>query len=152
MDEAPPRNVGYLGIDWELAGGAYRIKKIIRGAPWDSEVRSPLQTPGLKVKEGDYILAVNGEPLDTREDPWAAFGGLADRTVELTVNDKPAWDGSRTITVRTLEDETRLRNLAWIESNRKRVEEATNGQVGYIYVPSTGIDGQTELLRQFAAQ
>jgi tricorn protease len=151
-DEAPPRNVGYLGIDWELADGAYRIKKIIRGAPWDSEVRSPLQMPGLKVNEGDYILAVNGEPLGTREDPWAAFAGLANRTVELTINDKPGWDGSRKITVTTLGDETRLRNLAWIESNRKRVEDATKGRIGYIYVPSTGTDGQTELLRQFAAQ
>ena len=48
--------------------------------------------------------------------------------------------------------ETRLRNLEWIESNRKRVDEATNGKIGYIYVPSTGIDGQTELVRQFYAQ
>ena len=151
-DEAAPRNVGQLGIDWEIANGAYRIKKIISGAPWDSEVRSPLQMPGLKVKEGDYILAVNGEPLDIRVDPWAAFEGLANRTVELTVNDKPGLDGARKIAVRTLEEETRLRNLAWIESNRKRVEEATKGKIGYIYVPSTGIDGQTELIRQFAAQ
>jgi tricorn protease len=151
-DEAAPRNVGYLGIDWEIANGAYRIKKIISGAPWDSEVRSPLQMPGLKVKDGDYILAVNGEPLDIREDPWAAFAGQADRTVELTVNNKPGWDGARKIAVRALGDETRLRNLAWIESNRKRVEDATKGKIGYIYVPSTGIDGQTELIRQFAAQ
>jgi len=151
-DEAAPRNVGYLGIDWEIAGGAYRIKKIIDGAPWDSEVRSPLRMPGLKVKEGDTILAVNGDPLDVGEDPWAAFGGLANRTVELTINDKAGWEGSRKITVRTLGDETRLRNLAWIESNRKRVEDATKGKIGYIYVPSTGIDGQTELFRQFAAQ
>ena len=151
-DEAAPRNVGYLGVDWELADGAYRIQRIIDGAPWDSEVRSPLLAPGLKVKAGDYVLAVNGEPLDVRDDPWAAFGGLANRTVELTVNDKPGWDGSRKIMVRTLGDETRLRNLAWIESNRKRVEDATKGKIGYIYVPSTGVDGQTELIRQFAAQ
>jgi len=108
--------------------------------------------PGLKVKEGDYILAVNGEPLDIREDPWAAFAGQANRTVELTVNNKPGWDGARKIAVKALGDETRLRNLAWIESNRKRVEDATKGKIGYIYVPSTGIDGQTELIRQFAAQ
>jgi len=151
-DEAAARNVGYLGIDWEIAGGAYRIKKIIRGAPWDSEVRSPLEMPGLKVKEGDFILAVNGEPLDIREDPWTAFGGLANRTVELTVNDKPGWDGARKVMVKTLDDETRLRNLAWIESNRERVDVATKGRIGYIYVPSTGVDGQTELIRQFAAQ
>jgi tricorn protease len=151
-DGAPTRNVGYLGIDWEIADGAYRIARIIAGAPWDSEVRSPLQVSGLKVKKGDYLLAVNGIPLNIREDPWAAFEGLAGKTVELTVNSKPTLDGAQTVIVKTLGDETRLRNLAWIESNRKRVEEATKGKIGYIYVPSTGIDGQNELVRQFAAQ
>ncbi len=150
-DEAQPKNVGYLGIDWEIADGAYRIKKIISGAPWDS-LRSPLNDPGIKVKEGDYILAVNGESLRTDQDPWAVFEGMANRTIELTVNGKPVWEGATKIVVRTLGDETRLRNLAWIESNRKRVEAATGGRVGYIYVPSTGVDGQTELIRQLAAQ
>ncbi len=151
--EQPKRvAVGYLGIDWELANGAYRIKKIVDGAPWDTEVRSPLSKPALKVKEGDYILAVNGKPLDPAKAPWAAFAGLAETTIELTVNDKPTSEGARTILVETLESETRLRHLAWIESNRKRVDVATGGKIGYIYVPSTGIDGQTELLRQFAAQ
>jgi len=151
-DEASTKNVGYLGIDWEIDGGIYRIKKIINGAPWDSEVRSPLLMPGLKIKTGDYILAVNGEALDVTKDPWTAFEGLADKTIELTINSKPTFDGAQKITVNTIGDETRLRNLEWIESNRKRVDEATNGKIGYIYVPSTGIDGQNELVRQFAAQ
>jgi len=151
-DEAPTKNVGYLGINWEISNGAFKIKKIINGAPWDSEVRSPLMMPGLKVKEGDYILAVNGEALDVSKDPWTSFEGLANKTVELTINNKPTFDGAQKITVSTIDDETRLRNLEWIESNRKRVEEATNGKIGYIYVPSTGVDGQNELVRQFAAQ
>ncbi len=151
-EEAPTKNVGYLGIDWGISNGTFKIKKIINGAPWDSEVRSPLLMPGLKVKEGDYILAVNGEALDVTKDPWTSFEGLANKTVELTVNGKPTFDGAQKITVNTIDDETRLRNLEWIESNRKRVEEATNGKIGYIYVPSTGVDGQNELVRQFAAQ
>lgn len=152
-DEIPlQKAVGYLGIDWELNNGAYRVKRIVNGAPWDSEVRSPLLASGLKVKEGDYILAVNGIKIDITKDPASAFEGLADKTVELTINNKPSTDGSWTIVVKTLSDETRLRNLEWIESNRKRVEEATDGKIGYIYVPSTGIDGQTELARQFYAQ
>ncbi|MCL6493464.1 MAG: PDZ domain-containing protein [Ignavibacterium sp.] len=153
-DEETPlqRAVGYLGIDWELTNGAYRIKRIVNGAAWDTEVRSPLLASGLKVKEGDYILAVNGVKIDVTKDPWSAFEGLADKTVELTINNKPSTDGAWTIVVKTLSDETRLRNLEWIESNRKRVEEATDGKIGYIYVPSTGIDGQTELVRQFYAQ
>ncbi|HXS10684.1 MAG TPA: PDZ domain-containing protein [Candidatus Krumholzibacteria bacterium] len=144
--------VGYLGCDWELKDGAYRVKKIIRGAPWDTEVRSPLAMSGVKVSEGDYVLAVNGRPVDAKKAPWAAFQGLAKEPVTLTVNSKPSMDGAHDVLVETLDDETRLRHLAWIESNRKRVEELSGGRVGYVYVPSTGLDGQTELVRQFAAQ
>ena len=146
------RPVGYLGVDWELNNGAYMIKRIVRGAQWDSEVRSPLDESGLKVNEGNYILAVNGVSIDVTKDPASAFEGLADKTIELTVNDKPSLDGAWNIIVKTMSDETRLRNLEWIESNRKRVDEATNGKIGYIFVPSTGIDGQDELVRQFYAQ
>jgi len=144
--------VGYLGIDWGLKDGFYYVKRIVKGAVWDNEVRSPLDKPGLKISEGDFILAVNNIRIDTKKDPSAAFQGFADKTVELTVNNKPGWDGSWTVLVKTLNDETRLRNLEWIESNRRRVDEATNGRVGYIYVPSTGLDGQYELVRMFYAQ
>ncbi len=152
VNEGPVRNFGYLGVDWELTDGAYRIKDIVADAPWDTEVRSPLTQPGVNVNAGDYVLAVNGQPIDVTKAPWAAFQGLADKTVELTINTKPTMDGARKVLVKTLSSETRLRNLAWIESNRKRVDEETGGRIGYIYVPSTGIDGQTELERQFMAQ
>jgi tricorn protease len=154
QEQAPQRPVGTLGVDWSLENGAYRIERIIHGAPWDAEVRSPLAEPGVNVNEGDYVLAVNGVPLDTSLDPAAAFEGLAGRTVALMVNDRPSMDGAREVLVETLRanQETRLRHLAWIESNRQRVEEATDGRVGYVYVRSTGIDGQNELVRQFSAQ
>jgi len=103
LENAPSRGVGYLGCDFALQKGAYRIKKILDAAPWDSEVRSPLRQPGLtNVHEGDYLLAVNGEPLDTAQDPWAAFQGLADKPVMLTLNSKPAKDGAREVLVQTL--------------------------------------------------
>jgi tricorn protease len=152
VNEGEVRHFGYLGVDWELVNGAYRIKDIVTDAPWDTEVRSSLAQPGVDVHQGDYVLAVNGQPVDVTRAPWAAFEGLADKTVELTVNSKPTMEGARRVVVQTLTDETRLRNLAWIESNRKRVDELSGGRIGYIYVPSTGIDGQTELVRQFAAQ
>jgi len=152
-DETPlQRQVGYLGVDWELNSGAYKIKRIVNGAVWDSEVRSPLLASGVKVKVGNYVLAVNGVSIDVTKDPWSAFEGLADKTIELTINDKPSIDGAWNIIVKTLSDETRLRNLEWIESNRKRVDDATGGKIGYVFVPSTGIDGQDELVRQFTAQ
>lgn len=144
--------VGYLGVNWAFENGAYRVKEIIRAAPWDTEVRSPLDAPGVKVAEGDYILAVNGVPLTTYSDPWGAFAGLAGETVELTVNSKPETKGAHKVYVETLNSETRLRNLAWIEQNRKYVEEASDGKIGYVYVPSTGLDGQEELVRMFYAQ
>ncbi len=152
VENGPASNFGYLGVDWELENGAYRVKEIVADAPWDSEVRSPLTQPGVDVHKGDYVLAVNGEPVDVTKAPWASLAGLADRTIELTVNSKPTMDGARKVLVKTLSDETRLRHLAWIEMHRKRVDKATNGRIGYIYVPSTGIDGQTELERQFMAQ
>lgn len=152
METPKQKATGYLGVDWALENGFYRIKKIVRGAPWDTEVRSPLDAPGLRVKEGDYVLAVNGRALNATRDPWEAFEGLAGVTVELTVNDKAGWDGARNIAVVTLGDETRLRNLAWIEENRQLVDRVSGGRIGYIYVPSTGIDGQNELVRMFYAQ
>ncbi|UCC72631.1 MAG: PDZ domain-containing protein [Gemmatimonadota bacterium] len=146
------RRVGLLGIDWALENGAYRIARIVRGAPWDIEARSPLAEPGVDVNEGDYILAVNGRPLDIRVEPFAAFEGLAGVAVLLTVNDRPSMDGAREVLVETLTSESRLRNLEWIEANRRRVDEATDGRVGYIFVPNTAISGQTELVRQFNSQ
>lgn len=146
------RGTGMLGVDWELADGAYLIKHIVRGGPWDVDVRSPLAEPGVGVKEGEYVLAVNGIALDTRKDPWAAFQGLVDTTVSLTVNTKPTADGARQVLVKTIGDETELRFREWIEARRKRVDEATGGKVGYIYVQSTGVDAQNELVRQFMAQ
>ncbi len=152
MEQPAQKAVGYLGVDWQADGDHYKIKKIIRGAEWDAEVRSPLDMAGVDLKGGDYILAVNGVPLTTAQEPFAAFAGLSKKAVEITYNSTPSWNGSKTAVVETLADESRLRNLAWIEGMRKRVEEATNGEVGYIYVPSTGIDGQNELMRQFSAQ
>ncbi|NNV55155.1 S41 family peptidase [Limnovirga soli] len=143
---------GYIGIDWEPAGEYYKVKKIIHGAEWDAEVRSPLDLPGITIKEGDYILAVNGIPITTNKEPFAAFQGLANKTVELTYNSTTTFEGAKKAIIKTMADEYRLRNLAWIEAMRKRVEVATNGEVGYIYVPSTGLDGQNELMRQFNAQ
>jgi len=146
------RGVGLLGINWELNDGAYRVGEIIEGSPWDAEVRSPFSQPGVDVNEGDYILAVNGVPLDTSKDPWASFQGLAGETVVLSVSSTPNMDDARDVLVETLNSETRLRHLAWIEANRKRVDEASGGRIGYVYVRSTGIDGQNELVRQFSGQ
>lgn len=154
--EQPERiSVGLLGCDFEAdeTNKRYRISKIYAGGPWDyAEIRSPLREPGIDVNEGDYLLAVNGQPLDFKKDPWAAFQGLADEVVTLTINSKPSAEGATDVLVKPVVSESRLRYLSWIEENRKRVEKASGGKAGYIYVPNTGIDGQTELVRQFISQ
>jgi tricorn protease len=153
-DEEQPasRSVGMLGVDWELANGAYRIKRIVRGGPWDASARSPLDEPGVNVKTGEYVLAVNGVPVDPKADPWASFQGLGGRTVVLTVSSRPTRAGARQVVVKCLSDETDLRFHAWIEERRQLVDKATGGKVGYIYVQSTGVDAQNDLMRQFMAQ
>jgi Tol biopolymer transport system component/C-terminal processing protease CtpA/Prc len=149
----PAVSVGLLGVDFALNEGAYRIAKIYQGAPWDVEARGPLGQPGVDVKEGDYLLAVNGTPLDTAQDPWAAFQGLANRVVTLTVSRKPKLDSAaRDVPVQLVGSEADLRYRAWIEQNRAYVDRKTAGHVGYIYVPSTGVDGQNDLVRQFMGQ
>jgi tricorn protease len=152
VEAAPHRGMGYLGVDFSFENGAYRIKHILDAGAWDAEARSPLERPGIEVKEGDYLLAVDGIPLDPKQEPYSAFQGLADRAVRITVNDQPTLKGAREVLVQTLASEARLRHLAWIEKNRKRVETSTQGRVGYIYVPDTGQPGQSELVRQFRAQ
>lgn len=152
VDLGADRSVGYLGCDFALEQGAYRIARILEVAPWDYASRSPLRAPGVNAREGDWLLAVNGRPVDPAQSPWAAFQGLGGRTVQLTVNSKPTLDGAREVLVTTLADEARLRQQAWVEENRRLVEKATGGRVGYIYVGNTATDGQNELYRQFRAQ
>jgi tricorn protease-like protein/C-terminal processing protease CtpA/Prc len=153
-------SVGMLGCDYELVTGpggpAYRISRIIEGGAWDADARGPLSRPGVDVKAGDYLLAVNGVAVDTAMDPWAAFLGTADRPTTITVCAAPTRDDAanppRDVLVKPMSNEGELRYRAWIERNRAYVDEKTGGKVGYVYVPNTGADGQSDLFRQFVGQ
>ncbi len=146
--------VGLLGVDFEMdaAKNAYKIAKIYRAADWDPQFASPLAAPNLKVKEGDYIHAVNGLSLSTDQDPWAPFQGLNGKTVSLSISSSGSMSDSKEILVKTLSSESRIRNQAWVEENRKKVYDATDGKIGYIYVPNTGRGGQNELMKMFQGQ
>jgi tricorn protease len=153
VEETPNVSVGMLGCDFTLENGAYRISRIIEGAAWDADGRGPLSQPGVDIRAGDYLLAVNGVPVGTDKDPWAAFLGLAARTVALTVSEEPEMsDEARRVLVKLERDESRIRFRAWVEKNRRYVSEKTEGRVGYIYVPDTYIPGLNELVRQFSGQ
>ncbi|MCA9292882.1 MAG: PD40 domain-containing protein [Phycisphaerales bacterium] len=156
--EHPPQmNCGMLGADYELVstneGKAYKITNIVEGAAWDHDARGPLSMPGVDVKEGDFILAVNGVPIDTTKDIYASFQGLAGKLTQLTVSEKPFIDDdARDVFIEPIGGENNLRYRAWIEANRKYVEYKTDGKVGYLYVPNTGVDGQSDLFRQYYGQ
>jgi tricorn protease-like protein/C-terminal processing protease CtpA/Prc len=155
--DTPPVGVGMLGCDFDLVKNdghtAYRIATIYEGAAWDIDARGPLSQPGVDAKVGDYILAVDGRPIDTSEDPWAAFIGTAGRPTSITLNSEPVMNGrEREVVVKPLSGETTLRYRAWIERKRQYVEQKSSGKIGYIYVPNTGVDGQSDLFRQFYGQ
>jgi tricorn protease len=147
-------NMGLLGVDFEAdaAHGMYRIKKIYPGENWDSRRISPLTEPGVNVPEGSYLLAVNGHPLRIPQNPYELFVNTAGQNVTLTVNSQPSDTGSRNVVVKTIASEYHLRELDWIESNRKKVDEATGGKIGYIYLPNMEDDGLNEFVRQFFPQ
>ena len=157
VERTPFQNVGMLGVDYELATEddhtAFRIARIYEGAAWDADARNPLRAPGVDVTEGMFLLEVNGMPLDTNRNPFVAFVGLAGQMTELTVSEKPYYDDdARRVLVNPLGSEQNHRYRAWIERNRQYVYDQTDGKVGYIYVPNTGVDGQNDLFRQFYGQ
>jgi len=144
--------VGLLGADYSIEHGHYRITHILTGGKWNPELYAPLAQPGLKVKEGDYLLAVNGTPLDASVSIYQAFEDLAGKTVTLTVGSNPGPDGSRTVVVKTIPSEAALRNAAWIEHNVELVGRLSGGKIGYVYLPDTGEAGFTNFNRYFFSQ
>ena len=145
-------NGGLLGADFTIANNRYRIKKIYEGLNWNPDLRSPLTEPGIKVAEGTYILAVNGKDETVPENLYRFFENKAGKIVELTVGPNPDYAGSRVVKVVPATSEYALRNRDWVEGNLKRVNEATQGQVAYVYVPNTANLGHEYFKRYFFPQ
>lgn len=143
---------GLLGADLEADGERYRIERIYDGEAWNPNLNAPLRAPGLDVETGDYILAVEGRSLTTDMNPYAPFEGTAGRTVTLLVNDEPTTDGAREVTVEPIGSDSGLRTRAWIEDNRRYVEEQSDGELGYVYVPNTAQAGYDSFNRYYFAQ
>ncbi len=153
-ERVKPIQSGYLGIDWEIHNNKYRIKRIVKPAQWDTEIRSPFDRPGINVGEGDYILSVNGIPLDTGKEPFAAFDGLSGHTVSLNISKTGELATAKNLVIKCLtqREEQRLRYLEWIERNRKLTDKLSNGQLGYVYMSNTARQGQLELVKMFYGQ
>ncbi|MCP9291101.1 S41 family peptidase [Gracilimonas sediminicola] len=143
---------GLLGADVSHQNGAYRIDKIYTGESWNPDLRAPLSGPGIDVNEGDYILAVNGKEISAEENFYKPFEGTANRQVQLLVNDRPRTEGARLVTVVPVSGEYGLRTRAWIEGNRRKVDEMSAGKLAYVWVPNTGGSGYEYFNRYYFAQ
>jgi len=151
--QAPRVPTGLLGARFSKDGsGFFKVEKIIKGANWSQKTRSPLTMPGVDVKEGEFILSVNGRSLKECPDIFEELVGTAGQTVELEVSAKPEFVGSRKVLVEPLEDESGLYYYNWVESNIRKVSEATNGEVGYIHIPDMGPDGLNEFVKHYYPQ
>ncbi len=143
---------GLLGADYETVGNRYRIKKIYGGLNWSPDLRSPLTEPGVTVQEGDVILAVNGNEVTTNENFYSYFENTAGKITSLTVASSADGSNKRTVKVVPIANEAALRNRDWVEGNVRKVNEATQGQVAYVYVPNTGGGGHEYFKRYFFPQ
>ncbi|HEY2276342.1 MAG TPA: PDZ domain-containing protein, partial [Steroidobacteraceae bacterium] len=148
----PGAKTGLLGADFAVENNHYRIKTIYRGDRWNPFLRAPLAVPGVSVKEGDYLLAVNGRALDASENLYAFFEQTVDKQVTLSVAADPAGAGAHNIVVQPIADEAALRQWRWLEHNREYVEKKTGGKVAYVYLPNTAADGFQYFNRMFFAQ
>ncbi|APW61894.1 S41 family peptidase [Paludisphaera borealis] len=149
-----PKNVpvGLLGADYEVADGRFKFKTIYGGAYWDPSLRAPLNAPGVDVKVGDYLLAVDGKDVKADAEVYKHFEQTVGRRIELKVGPKPDGVGARTVVVEPIADEGPLRNRAWVEGNLRKVHERTKGRVAYIYVPNTAGQGYSYFKRYFFPQ
>ena len=147
-------NIGMLGVDWEIDKGSnrYRFGKIYRVPDWTNGVMPPLTRPGVNVQEGDYILQVNGQEVTADRNIYSYFQDLGSRQITILVNSRPGQAGAREYTVRPLGGEGTLRYQAWLEHNRKVVEKASNGQIGYLHMPDTYLGSTHEFPKYYYAQ
>jgi tricorn protease len=153
--QVPPRpQVGLLGARFVLdpAASRYRIASILPGQNEEERYRSPLSEIGVDVKVGEYVLAIDGQDLAGDDNPYRLLRHKGDRPVQLLINNKPSSEGARIVTVVPRTGETDLNYLAWITTNRQKVEKLTDGKVGYIHIPDMGANGIREFIKQYYAQ
>ncbi len=144
--------VGLLGADFEAHEGHWRFQRIYTAESWNPGLDAPLDRPGLNVEEGHYLLAVDGRTLTANDNPYRLLDGTADRQTVLHINDAPSMEGAWTVSVEPIRNEGGLRQRAWVEDNRRYVEEHSDGRLAYIWVPNTGGAGVVSFDRYYFAQ
>ena len=144
--------VGVIGADLIPSEGRWKIKKIYTSESWNPGLVAPLVQPNLKVEEGNYILAINNRSLTSGDDPYEWLNGTAKMQTSLLINTKPDTSGAWTIKIQAIENEFALRQQAWIENNRRKVDELSKGKLGYVWVPNTGGSGFNSFNRYYFSQ
>jgi len=152
MPALPSSPGGLLGADFAIENGRYKVTRIYDNESWNPDLRAPLATPGVDVSTGDYLLAINGEELRAPDNIYRLLDGTANRQTVLTINSRPAMEGSRQVTVIPIANEQTLRTRAWVEANRRTVDKLSGGQLAYVYLPNTGQPGYTSFNRYYFAQ
>ncbi|MCW5967967.1 MAG: PD40 domain-containing protein [Blastocatellales bacterium] len=153
--DAPRPNfvpTGLLGADYTVENGRYRFARIYDGESWNPQLRAPLTQPGVNVKQGEYLIAVNGQEVTGNDSVYRFFEARANKQVVIKVGPNPDGSNAREVTVVPAPSETALRNLAWIEGNRRKVDEMSGGKLAYVYVPNTSGGGYDSFNRYFFSQ
>lgn len=152
-DRAKRIKTGLLGAEISRdKSGFFRLEKVLQGASWSESLRSPLTEPGIDAKVGEYIVAIDGVPTNTVKDMYALLVDKAGVPTEISLNGKPQLAGARKIVIKPLEEEYSLYHYQWVQNNIKKVDKASGGKIGYIYIPNMGPEGLNEFARHFYPQ
>jgi tricorn protease len=144
--------IGALGADLVADGDKWRISRIYTSESWNPGLRAPLDAPGVKARKGDYLLEVNGVPVTTAEEPWKALDGTADHQTVLRLAERPTGENAWNVTVVPIRSETQLRQRAWVEDNRRKVDSLSGGKLAYAWIPNTSAPAVTAFDRYYYAQ
>ena len=153
-DVPDPKRVpgGLLGADYMIENGRYRLARLYNGENWNPDLRAPLTQPGVNVAAGEYLLSVGGRNLTGTDNIYQFFEATATKQVVIKVGPNPDGSNSREVIVVPVASESRLRNLAWVEDNRRKVDQMSGGALAYVYLPDTAQGGYTFFNRYFFSQ
>ena len=149
---APRVPVGNLCADLEVFGDGVRFAKILRGFNDEEQYQTPLGLPGIDVKDGEYLVAIDGNPITVDTNPAQFLVGKVGKTVTLMVNSKPGMDGARKVRVKPIATDIQARYWDFVEGNRKKVAELSGGRIGYMHITNTAAEGSHDLVRGFYQQ
>ncbi|MCS6805298.1 MAG: PDZ domain-containing protein [Acidobacteriota bacterium] len=152
LPPVPSVRGGLLGADYKIENGRYRFARVYNGENWNPQLRAPLTQPGVNVQAGEYLLAVNGRELRASDNIYSFFEGTADKQVVIRVGPDPGGANARDVTVVPVASEAGLRNMAWIEDNRRKVDQLSGGRLAYVYLPDTAVGGYTNFNRYYFSQ